>query len=139
MAFTFNWEEFWKKDYWFGGLVELIINIFVLRLPRRDTWDDVPTKIPQLWTAVYFAIPILALRLFIEAGVGLQLGQWLGYVPEPLSEARRQYILGGFAQQTKRKKVCTLSFVHTHSGFRFLSLFGVLPLILYSLLLDVLC
>jgi hypothetical protein len=48
----------------------------------------------------------LALRVIIEAIVGLQLGKWLGYVPEPLNEARRDYILGGFAQQTKRKKVC---------------------------------
>ncbi|KAI6175895.1 TRAM LAG1 CLN8-like proteiny domain containing protein [Aphelenchoides bicaudatus] len=85
-----DWEAFWKKDYW---------------LPRRDTWDDVPTKIDHLWAAFYFAIPILLLRIFIEVVVGLQLGKWFGFIPESLSEARRQHIFGGFASQTKRKKV----------------------------------
>jgi hypothetical protein len=97
----------------------------MFRLPRRDTWDDVPTKISQLWTAVYFAVPILALRVFIEAVIGLQLGKWLGHVPEPLSEARRQYLRGGFAQQTKRKKVRFLSLYICLVAFRYLNAFGV--------------
>lgn len=64
-----------------------------------------PTKIPELWNLIYFAAPILLLRVFVEAVVGLQLGKWLGYINEPLSVAMRNHICGGFAQQTKQKKV----------------------------------
>ncbi|KAI6218707.1 TRAM LAG1 CLN8-like proteiny domain containing protein [Aphelenchoides fujianensis] len=103
----FNSTAFWKKDYW---------------LPRADTWDDVPTKISDLWTGVYFALPIMILRLFWEAFVGLKLGKQLGYVNEPLAQAAFSHLFGGFARQTKRKKV--LETFWRFSAYSFLFAFG---------------
>lgn len=108
-----NWTEFWNKSYWLDFKILIFVTNYEyeavkfhkFRLPRRDTWDDVPTKMDQLWNAVYLAIPILMFRVFVEVTIGLQLGKWLGYIEEPLEIARRNHLFGGFALQTKRKKV----------------------------------
>jgi hypothetical protein len=77
----------------------------MFRLPKGYDWTDLPTKSYELWNMLYFVALILLLRVFVEAIVGLSIGKCLGYVDESLSLAILNHIFGGFAEQTKRKKV----------------------------------
>ncbi|KAI6187134.1 TRAM LAG1 CLN8-like proteiny domain containing protein [Aphelenchoides besseyi] len=116
----FDTTDFWNKDYW---LVSIQIRQWPFcRLPRNDTWNDVPTKIPQLWTALYFALPIMLIRLIWEAVIGIKLGHLLGYIHGSPNAAAIDHIFGGFARQTKRKKV--LETFWRFTAYAFLFTFG---------------
>lgn len=107
-----SWSSsFWADKYW---------------LPRADTWADVPANFYHLIYPVYLSLPILVVRIVYEAFVGLSLGHWLGHVPEPLGPQIRRHLLGGFARQTKTKKV--LETFWRFSAYAFLFVFGSIVL-----------
>jgi sphingoid base N-palmitoyltransferase len=98
---------FWSPEYW---------------LPRNISWSDVPSKFDDLIYPIYFAIPILILRILYESFVGITLGKWFGMFEGPLEPQIKHHLLGGFAQYTRTKKI--LETFYRFSSYSFLFAYG---------------
>lgn len=110
--------------------------MFPFRLPRADTWADVPVQLSELKAALLLAPCLLLLRVLFEASAGVALGRWLGFF-EPCSgwQMARRHVLGGFVRNSRSKKV--LETFWRFSAYCSLVLLGLLVLHDKPWLLDV--
>lgn len=113
-------SSFWSPEYW---------------LPRNVSWTEVPPKFHDLIYPVYFAIPILVLRILYEAFVGLTVCRYFGMFPGPLKPQIQNHLFGGFAHFTRTKKILETFF--RASSYSFLFAYGCYVLYDKSWLYDV--
>ncbi|TMS39465.1 hypothetical protein L596_005981 [Steinernema carpocapsae] len=74
-------------------------------LPRDVPWSHVPSKFEDLWYPIYFAVPLIVVRLLWEACVGIPLAAAFGYIKGPILPQVTEYLFFGFSKNTKRKRV----------------------------------
>ncbi|KAL6737305.1 hypothetical protein Aduo_010960 [Ancylostoma duodenale] len=98
--------DVWRADRW---------------LPRGVDWHQLPTNSSDLIYPLYFAVPLVVFRIFFESFVGVPLGFALGYYGNvSLLSAILDHLSGGFARQTRVKRILECFWRFSYYTFAFL-------------------
>ncbi|CAJ0603782.1 unnamed protein product [Cylicocyclus nassatus] len=98
--------DVWRADRW---------------LPRGVDWHQLPTNSSDLIYPLYFAVPLLVFRIIYESLIGVPLGFVLGYYGNvSLSTAIYDHLTGGFAQQTRVKRILECFWRFSYYTFAFI-------------------
>ncbi|GMR44705.1 hypothetical protein PMAYCL1PPCAC_14900, partial [Pristionchus mayeri] len=96
-------------------------------LPSGFQWHQMSIDTSDLLYPIYFTVPLLLFRVFLETFVGIPLGFWLGYGEGRMQDHMVSHLLGGFAVDTQKKRIleCFWRFFYYTSmfiyGFKILS------------------
>ncbi|KJH46548.1 Longevity-assurance protein [Dictyocaulus viviparus] len=114
-------EDIWKADHW---------------LPRGIEWHQLPNNFSDLLYPIYFSLPLIVFRIFLESFVGVPIGFLLGYYEnESVVDAIFNHLNGGFARQTRSKRVLECFWRFSYYTFAFI--YGIVVLWNKSWLWDV--
>ncbi|WKY05336.1 hypothetical protein Q1695_005945 [Nippostrongylus brasiliensis] len=93
--------DVWRADRW---------------LPRGVEWHQLPTNFNDLVYPIYFAFPLIIIRICFESFIGVPLGFALGYYGNSslISTAR------GFARQTRSKRILECFWRFSYYTFAFI-------------------
>nr|CDJ85814.1 TRAM LAG1 CLN8 homology domain containing protein [Haemonchus contortus] len=98
--------DVWRADRW---------------LPRGIEWHQIPTNFYDLVFPLYFALPLILFRIFFESFVGVPLGFALGYYGNSsLISTIFDHLTGGFARQTRAKRILECFWRFSYYTFAFI-------------------
>ncbi|GMR46344.1 hypothetical protein PMAYCL1PPCAC_16539, partial [Pristionchus mayeri] len=82
-------------------------------------WGQMPIVQSDLLYPVVFTVPMICARVLVETFVAIPIGHFLGYDKEDITSQMLNHLLGGFASQTRRKRIleCFWRFFYYTSMF----------------------
>ncbi|GMR46346.1 hypothetical protein PMAYCL1PPCAC_16541 [Pristionchus mayeri] len=88
-------------------------------LPPGIQWSQMPIDARDLLYPVIFTVPMIFLRVLLEAFVAIPIGHFLGYDKEEISSQIIAHLHGGFVFNTRKKRIleCFWRFVYYTSMF----------------------
>ncbi|CAI5447542.1 unnamed protein product [Caenorhabditis angaria] len=100
----------WTETYW---------------LPRNVSWEELPPKFNDLLVPIYLALPLVVIRIFWEATIGVaylffRTNAYKSRKNITLLGAMWEHLSGGFASESRAKKILECFWRFSYYTFAFI-------------------